>query len=375
MTDDPDERHEDRLGRREAVAPVNGFGLPHSSRSDAVSVLTGFHSANGWSQVGSVCERHEDVRDERDREDDRERRPAGRPRRSAPTGPSQMPIQDIAKANSSSRPTPARNCGDAGVDASSRRRGRRASARPGCRRCRRRPTTVRPVSTAERAIGSDRKRSMMPLLMSSVMPMAVVAGGEGDGLGEDAGHQVLAVGVRVRVARERDRAAEHEREQQHEHDRLEDREDRELRDARDALEVAPGDDRGRPARPGGRRPAAAGGVGAARSCGLPGHARGLRLVVVASSAAWPVRRRNTSSRVGRRRPMSSMAIPASSRSRTTCDQAPARRRATGTVSRRVCSSTVASPCAIGATRTSTARGDVGRGRGRRPRSARRRPAT
>ncbi len=35
--------------------------------------------------------------------------------------------------------------------------------------------TERPKSTAERAIGSERKRSMMPLLRSSVMPMAVVA--------------------------------------------------------------------------------------------------------------------------------------------------------------------------------------------------------
>ena len=34
---------------------------------------------------------------------------------------------------------------------------------------------VRPVRTADRAIGSDRKRSMIPLFMSSVMPMAVVA--------------------------------------------------------------------------------------------------------------------------------------------------------------------------------------------------------
>ena len=34
---------------------------------------------------------------------------------------------------------------------------------------------VRPVSTAERAIGSERKRSMIPLLMSSHIPMAVVA--------------------------------------------------------------------------------------------------------------------------------------------------------------------------------------------------------
>ena len=53
------------------------------------------------------------------------------------------------------------------------------------------------MSTAERAIGSERKRSMMPLLMSSAMPIAVVADGEGDGLDEDAGHQVLAVGVRT----------------------------------------------------------------------------------------------------------------------------------------------------------------------------------
>ena len=34
---------------------------------------------------------------------------------------------------------------------------------------------VRPMSTAERAIGNERKRSMMPLLMSSHIPTAVVA--------------------------------------------------------------------------------------------------------------------------------------------------------------------------------------------------------
>ncbi len=33
---------------------------------------------------------------------------------------------------------------------------------------------MRPISTAERAIGSERKRSMMPLLTSSVIPIAVV---------------------------------------------------------------------------------------------------------------------------------------------------------------------------------------------------------
>src|SRR5207344_2554657 len=35
--------------------PPLGFGLPQSSRSEFVSVLVGFHSATGWSQVGSVA--------------------------------------------------------------------------------------------------------------------------------------------------------------------------------------------------------------------------------------------------------------------------------------------------------------------------------
>ncbi len=35
--------------------------------------------------------------------------------------------------------------------------------------------TDRPVNTAERAIGNERNRSTMPLLMSSHIPMAVVA--------------------------------------------------------------------------------------------------------------------------------------------------------------------------------------------------------
>ena len=34
---------------------------------------------------------------------------------------------------------------------------------------------VRPVRTAERDIGSERNRSMIPLLTSSVIPIAVVA--------------------------------------------------------------------------------------------------------------------------------------------------------------------------------------------------------
>ena len=37
-----------------------------------------------------------------------------------------------------------------------------------------RSAVVRPISTAERDIGSDRKRSMMPFFMSSARPIAVV---------------------------------------------------------------------------------------------------------------------------------------------------------------------------------------------------------
>ena len=159
--------------------------------------------------------------------------------------------------------------------------------------------------------------------------------GEHDRLGEDPGHQELAV---VAAAGERDRAAEHEREQQHEHDRLEDREDRQLRDPRDALQVAPGDDQ-----------AVAGATGAGRR--TAGR-------VVLAVAAVPARlradaprrarsaTRNTSSSVGRRRPMSSIAIAASSRSRTTWTS-PCAPPLGGDVSRRVCSSSCGLADAVG----------------------------
>ena len=52
---------------------------------------------------------------------------------------------------------------------------------------------VRPASTAERDMGSDRKRSMMPFCMSSAMPAPGERGPEQHGLGEDAGDQELAV--------------------------------------------------------------------------------------------------------------------------------------------------------------------------------------
>ena len=119
MTTTQQDRHQHRLLGRQARGPEprsTRFGLPHSSRSAAVSVLIGFHSATGRSKSGRVARRHEHVRDERDREDHRE--DTCWPTSTVGTDrPSQTPTQDIAKANSSSRPTPARNSDDAGVDA------------------------------------------------------------------------------------------------------------------------------------------------------------------------------------------------------------------------------------------------------------------
>src|SRR6478735_2809652 len=44
-----------RTGSVEArLVPGYGSGLPHSRRRLEVSVLVGFHSANGWSQVGRL---------------------------------------------------------------------------------------------------------------------------------------------------------------------------------------------------------------------------------------------------------------------------------------------------------------------------------
>ena len=196
---------------------------------------------------------------------------------------------------------------------------------------------------------------MMPLSTSSAMPIAVVAGGEHDGLGEDARHQVLAVDLRIRrIAGQRDRATEDEREEQHEHDRLEDREDRELRDARDALEVAPADDEA-----------------PSRSWPLVDAARSLA-AASSSTEAWPVSDRNTSSRVGRRRAMSSICTSRLVEVADDLHQGRAPPLA-GTVSLRVCSSSIdradAAPL-----EDSPAPARWRPGRGRRPRRARHRPA-
>ena len=79
-----------------------------------------------------------------------------------------------------------------------------------------RSDSVRPTSTAERAIGRVRKRSTTPLARSSATLTAVTGAGEGHALHEDAGHQVVDVVGAGHV----DGRAEHVHEEQHEHDRL-----------------------------------------------------------------------------------------------------------------------------------------------------------
>ena len=207
---------------------------------------------------------------------------------------------------------------------------------------------------------------MMPLLMSSAMPIAVVAAAKTMVWAKMPGHQELAVVDRPH-SRERDRAAEDEREQQHEHDRLEDREDRQLRDARDALEVAPHDDQPvaehRPKPPAGRRrPCAVAGGHAAAS------AIGSLLGDVAGQAQEDV---------VERRPAQADVVDLDARLVEVADDL---RRAvcappsTATVSRRVCSSSDAVADADRAEDLDCASVDARPGRGRRPRSARRRPA-
>src|SRR4029079_5635243 len=133
---------------------------------------------------------------------------------------------------------------------------------------------------------------------------------EGDRLDDDPRHQE----VDVLEARGLDRAAEDEHEQQHEHDGLDRVGDQEVGLARDPGQVALGQDE----RVGGghrkRAHAATSSVGWASG---------------SSSAAWPVRARKTSSRVGRRIEMSSIPTSTSSRRRTAAAIAPLRGR-TGT---------------------------------------------
>ena len=260
-----------------------------------------------------------------------------------------MPTQIIAKPHSSSRHVAEHRVEDAGRGSASRSPGRSATS-PRCRcwsgsgwRCCGRP------GRQPRWIGSDRIRSTMPLSMSAVSPMATMNEAKAIVWRHDPGHQPLAVaGLR---RRDRDRAAEDEGEQQHEHHRLDGDVHQHLGHPLDVDQVAPGDrqrlaEQAGAARISGRSSVACIGSSSWSSAPRPRSS-------VGSSARWPVRCRNTSSRLGRLSPRSSSSMPLPSK--TAGDPGHVgRARRPGRVSWRAPSSTWTS-------RTSGAQQRLGRG--------------
>src|SRR5829696_756099 len=140
---------------------------------------------------------------------------------------------------------------------------------------------------------------------------------EGHGLYEDAGHKVVDVALAAHV----DCAPEHVTEQQHEHDRLYDREDQKLGNAWDLYEVALGE---HPTV--GESPVELAVPARLQTAFVCHRAHAISFsstrCSASGSAAWPVRVRNTSSRVGRCRPSSSTCTPAVSNSLTTAARRP-----------------------------------------------------
>ena len=102
---------------------------------------------------------------------------------------------------------------------------------------------MRPASTAERAIGIERKRSTTPRSRSSASPTAVWVARNDTDCTKMPGQQEVDVG-HARGKRLPDRAAEHVGEEQDEHDRLHGREDEQLRLADEVAQVSPRDDAG-----------------------------------------------------------------------------------------------------------------------------------
>ena len=166
---------------------------------------------------------------------------------------------------------------------------------------------VRPVTTALRDIGNERKRSIKPLERSFARPIPLnMDPREDQGLHKDASHEVVDVARSLDV----DRATEHKAEQQHEDDRLDRDVEQQLWRAGDVQDIPlrpstehrpgpSGSVRRRP--PAARRPL---GCTPSRNRGFGDHAASC-----SDSARWPVSARKTSSRVGRCRPASSSSIP------------------------------------------------------------------
>ena len=199
------------------------------------------------------------------------------------------------------------------------------------RRCGTTSEIVRPMSTADGYIGSERRRSMIPLLQVVGDADAGERRVEQHGLGEDAGDHVLLV-----VVGGIDRAAEHVHEQHDEHDRLDRGEDQQLGVAGHRPQVAHGLGPAvleQPDRPVGISCSAARARG--RACRVSvDRRRSSALTLLAArrrrrrppSAAWPVRAKNTSSSVAWRTATSATGDAGVRRAARTDDGHDARRR-------------------------------------------------
>ena len=151
---------------------ANGLGLPHRSRSDAVSTLIGFHSAIGCNQPGRVSVGTNTF----------DTKVIGKSTVNATwlatstegtIIPIQTPTSDIANAKRSNSPTPARNSGTLCAPAT-RQPGQRASTRSECPRL----NDVRHHPTGEhrRARHGQRAKAVDDAFADViVMPIAVVA--------------------------------------------------------------------------------------------------------------------------------------------------------------------------------------------------------
>ena len=181
---------------------------------------------------------------------------------------------------------------------------------------------MRPLSGAQRAIGSDRSRSKTPLVMSVFKPDPTYIVTKNMFMHDDAGQREL----QVLAGRAGDRAAEHVREQQHEHDRLDAEVAQLPRVVPDLDERAPGQ-RQRLPQPldrGHARRCPAAGPAPAECCWCAARCRRrscrhpfIVALVVGFFGRWPVRVRKTSSRLAPRRVSSSRMTPSSSSRRTT----------------------------------------------------------
>src|SRR2546426_7552292 len=113
-----------------------------------------------------------------------------------------------------------------------------------------RSATVRPLTTADEDMGSDRKAIDQSLLHVLGQANARDDAAEGDGLDEDPRHQV----VDVLPARHLDGAPEHVAEKEHEHDRLDGDEHDQLGRSQGAQDAPPGEDHRVEERPDESRP-------------------------------------------------------------------------------------------------------------------------